>query len=297
MPSHAELAAFLSVAEHLNFHRAALTRGTTASAVSHAVRGLEREVGVRLLNRTTRSVALTEAGALLAARLRPALREIDQALEAVNGFRDTPQGTVRLNVPHSVGAAVLGPILARLARDYPRLAVEVAADDAIVDIVAAGFDAGIRFGERLQQDMIAVRLAASVTFAVVASPGFAAADGLPAHPRELERWRCIRYRFPSGALLPWEFAKDGQELAVSVQGPLGLDDQQLMIAAAAEGAGLAYVFLELAAPLIAQGRLVRCLEDWCPTLRDLFLYYPSRSHLPAGLRALIAACREGAAAG
>lgn len=282
-----ELSAFLAVAEHLSFRRAATLRGTSTSALSHALRGLEKELGVRLLNRTTRSVSLTEAGLVLYERLKPAFAAVDQAVEAVNTFRDTPYGTVRLNAPRSVALSLLGPVIAALVRDNPGLSIEVASDDRLVDIVAEGFDAGIRFGESIAKDMIAVRIGLELDFAVVGSPAYLAGRALPVTPADLHAHQCVRYRFPSGEAFPWEFSKDGQDVTVVVDGPVTLDDQDLMIETALSGAGLAFVFADRAAPYIADGRLIRCLSDWCPSIGGLFLYYPDRTFMPAGLRALI----------
>ena len=282
-----ELSAFLSIAEHLSFRRAASVRGTSTSALSHALRGLETELGVRLLNRTTRSVSLTEAGMMLYGRLRPAFAAIDQAVDAVNTFRDSPYGTVRLNAPRSVALSLLGPVMGALVRDNPGLSIEVSSDDRLVDIVAEGFDAGIRFGESIAKDMIAVRIGLELDFAVVGSPAYFAGRIQPATPADLHGHRCVRYRFPSGEAFPWEFSKDGQDVKVLVDGPITLDDQDLMIEAALNGVGLAFVFADRAAPYLADGRLVRCLADWCPSIGGLFLYYPDRAFMPAGLRALI----------
>lgn len=282
-----ELSAFLAVAEHLSFQRAALERGVTRSALSHAVRGLEEAVGVRLLSRNTRSVSLTEAGALLQARLKPAFGDIDQAVDEVNRFRDTPYGTIRLTVPRAVGSVLMGPVIARLVRENPGLSLEVSSSDALIDIVAEGFDAGIRFGERLQQDMIASRIGLDLHFAVVGSPEYFAGRTPPKAPHDLMAHDCIRYRFPSGAAFDWEFEKDGQEVQVAVHGPVLLDDQDLMIETALADAGLAFVFADRVSGYLESGRLVRCLEDWSPQFSSLFLYYPNRKFVPAGLRALI----------
>jgi DNA-binding transcriptional LysR family regulator len=282
-----ELSAFLAVAEHLSFQRAALDRGVTRSALSHAVRGLEEAVGVRLLSRNTRSVSLTEAGALLQARLKPAFGDIDQAVDEVNRFRDTPYGTIRVTVPRAVGSVLMGPVIARLVRENPGLSLEVSSSDALIDIVAEGFDAGIRFGERLQQDMIASRIGLDLRFAVVGSPEYFAGRTPPNAPHDLMAHECIRYRFPSGAAFDWEFEKDAQEVQVAVHGPVLLDDQDLMIETALAGAGLAFVFADRVSGHLESGRLVRCLEDWSPQFSSLFLYYPNRKFVPAGLRALI----------
>jgi DNA-binding transcriptional LysR family regulator len=282
-----DLSAFLTVAEHLSFQRAAIARGVTRSAISHAIRNLENELGVRLLSRNTRSVSLTEAGALLHDRLKPAFADIAQAVDELNRFRGSPFGTLRITAPRMIARLLLGPVITRLIAENPGLSVELSANDAFVDIVAEGYDAGIRFGESIQQDMIATRIALDVSFAVVGTPAYFAAHGVPTTPHDLLAHRCVRYRFPSGANFPWEFERDGQELAITVGGALALDDQELMIEAALAGAGLAYVFTQRVTPLLESGALVRCLEPWCPMLDSLHLYYANRAHQPAGLRALI----------
>lgn len=288
----ADLAAFVAVADHLSFQRAAAERGVTRSALSHAVKGLEQDLGVRLLNRNTRSVSLTEAGRLLHARLKPAFGDVAQAIEEVNRFRDTPAGTIRITVPRPVGLTLMGPVIARLVRENPGLAIEVSSDDALVDIVAAGFDAGIRFGERLQQGMIATRIPLPTRFAVVAAPSYFDDRPQPERPADLHGHRCIRYRFPSGATFPWEFEKNGETVTVAVDGPVILDDQELITEAALAGAGLAFAFEDRVRAHLASGALVRCMEDWTPRFDDVFLYYPHRAYMPAGLRALIGILKD-----
>lgn len=287
-----ELAAFTAVARHLSFRRAALERGVSPSALSHAIRALEARLGVRLFNRTTRSVALTEAGAQLFARLQPAFGDIQEALQAASQLRDTPAGLLRLNVPRSAAALLLAPIVAEVVKRHPGLRVEVVTDDALVDIVAGGFDAGIRFGEQLMRDMVAVRLGPEMRLAVVASPAYLAQHGRPAKPQDLHDHLCIRRRFPSGAIYRWELERRGKQLQVDVQGPLTLDDSSMILQCAAAGAGIAMVFEKEALPLLSSGALARVLEDWCPAFPGMFLYYPSRRHMPAGLRAFISTARE-----
>jgi DNA-binding transcriptional LysR family regulator len=288
----ADLADFVAVATHRSFRRAAVERGVSPSALSHAIRGLEERLGVRLLNRTTRSVAPSEAGERLLARLRPIFADVADAIDEVNSFGTTPVGTLRLNVPRSAAPFLIAPALGAFAARYPKMRLEVATDDRLVDIVAGGFDAGIRFGERLEQDMIAVRISTGLRFAAVATPGYFEARAAPATPHDLKGHQCVRYRFPSGTLYRWEFEKDGEAVEVDVDGPLTLDDQELMLEAALSGAGLAFVFEARAAPHLESGRLRRVLADWCPAFPGLFLYYPSRRHIPAGLRAFIDLMRE-----
>ena len=283
---HSDLAVFVAVAEHLSFQRAAIARGVTRSAISHAVRGVEAELGVRLLNRNTRSVSLTGPGGVLYDRLRRAFADIDQAVDDVNSFRDTPQGMVRITVPRAVGVMLMPHVVAKLTRDNPRLSIDVSSDDGLVDIVDEGFDAGIRFGERLQQHMIAMKIDFPLHFAVVGSPAYFAGRTVPKAPTDLKDHSCIRYRFPSGVAFPWEFRKGRTALQVEVQGRIQLDDQELMIETAIVGAGLAFVFAERVQPHLNAGRLMRCLEDWTPQFGNLFLYYPERTFVPAGLRAL-----------
>ncbi|WP_108610484.1 LysR family transcriptional regulator [Aminobacter sp. MSH1] len=283
---HADLAAFVTVAEHLSFHRAAIARNVTRSAISHAIRRLEAQLGVRLLNRNTRGVSLTEAGRQLSTRLQQAFADIDQAVDDVNHFRDTPHGSIRITVPRAVGLTLVAPIVATLTRRNPGLSVEVSSNDGLVDIVQAGFDAGIRFGESLQQDMIAMKINFPLHFAVVGSPEYLAGVPVPQVPADLAAHSCIRYRFPSGVSFPWEFRKDGTTVQIEVHGPILLDDQELMIETALAGAGLAFVFAERVQAHLDSGRLVRCLADWTPQFSNLYLYYPDRTFVPAGLRAL-----------
>ena len=285
-----ELAVFAAVARHLSFRLAAIERGTSASAISHTIRNLETRVGVRLFHRTTRSVSLTDAGDMLYARLSPALHDIRAAVDALNSFRASPFGTIRLNVPNSLAPYILGDVLPALLQANPGLKLEIVATDSLVDIVEGGFDAGIRLGERLSQDMVAVRIKSSYRWAVVASPAYFARNKTPATPHDLRHHACIRYAFPSGAILNWEFSKDGETIQVEVDGPLTVDSQELMVHAAARGAGLAYVWEDRAAPYLQDGRLQRCLEDWCFD-ENLFLYFPSRKHQSAGLRVLIDAMK------
>ncbi|SFC20541.1 LysR family transcriptional regulator [Collimonas sp. OK412] len=291
-PDLSELDAFACVARHRSFSKAALECGVSASALSHAIRTLETRLAVRLLNRTTRSVTPTEAGLQLLQRLEPALREIGEALERLNDFRDTPRGTLRLNVPRPAARLLLAPLFARFLAAYPQIRLEVVTDDGLVDIVAGGFDAGIRFGESLAQDMVALPLGPPVRLIVVASPMYAARRGLPRQPQELKQHACVGRRFPSGAVYAWEFSKDGEPLAIAVDGPLLLDDDELILRAALDGIGLAYVYEAQAQESIEQGRLLRVLDAWCPPMSGFFLYYPSRRQMPATLRLFIAMLRD-----
>lgn len=281
------LSTFLAVAEEHSFTRAAKRLGVSPSAISHAMRALEENIGVRLLSRTTRSVALTDAGEDLLGRLRPALTEVQQALDQVSGLRNKPVGRVRLLVPRLAASTVLAPKLGRFARDYPDIVLDITTDDSRMDIVAEGFDAGIHFGEYIEKDMIAVRLSPDHKPAIVGSPGYVKLHGRPKSPRDLLRHRCINFRHGDAGLYRWEFEKGKKSQSVAVNGPLIVDDLELVICAALEGIGLAYMSEEKAAPHLASGVLVRVLEDWCQSFPGFFLYYPSRRQQPAALSALI----------
>ncbi len=290
--SLADLQSFAAVARLRSFRKAAAELGVSPSALSHALRGLEARLGVRLLNRTTRSVAPTEAGERLLDRLSPALQEIHGALDEVNAFRDSPLGTLRINAPRAACELVLAPVLGRFLRANPGMRIELVADDAFVDIVATGFDAGVRFGESLQQDMVAVPLGPPQRFVVVASPDYLAAHGVPECPRELQQHRCIRIRFPNGSFYRWEFARGSEQFEIEVDGPVSVGQMPLMIAAAEQGLGLAYVYAQYAAAPVADGRLQTVLDDWCPEIPGFYLYYPSRKLMPAGLKAFVEMLRE-----
>ncbi|WP_159998526.1 LysR family transcriptional regulator [Roseomonas sp. 18066] len=287
----AEMAAFEAVARHRSFRRAAEERGVTASAISHAVSQLEARLGLRLLNRTTRSVAPTDAGAMLLAQLGPALGEIGAAMEGLNQFRDTPYGRVRINAPSSVAPFVFAPVMGPLMARNPHLQLEIVTTDRLVDIVAEGFDAGIRLGERLAPGMTAVRIRPPLRFVVVGAPAYFAQRPAPRTPAELKDHACIRNIFPSGTPYPWEFSKGGRTVEFEPSGPLSLDDHALMVEAAKSGAALAYVWEERARPHLASGALVECLSAWRAPDEFLFLYYPARKFISAGLRAVIEALR------
>ncbi|MGO4118545.1 LysR family transcriptional regulator [Rhizobium ruizarguesonis] len=286
-----ELAAFAAVARHKSFRKAGEERGVTASAISHAVLNLEDRIGIRLLNRTTRSVSLTEAGELLISHLDPAFGEMAAALDALNRYRDTPFGKVRINVPNSIGPFVIGRIIGPLLKSNPHLQLEINATDRLVDIVEEGFDAGIRFGERVTEGMIALRIKPRIRLVVVGSPAYFETRPKPATPHELKRHLCIQNMFPSGARYAWEFEKDGQRVSFQPSGPLSLDDHELMMQAALGGVGLAYIWEPRVEKAIASGELIKVLDDWCQPEEPLYLYYPSRRHMSAGFRAVIDAMR------
>ena len=285
------LAAFLAVAEERSFTQAGKRLGVSPSAMSHAIRGLEENVGVRLLSRTTRSVAPTEAGERLLARLRPGLADIKEALDQISELRDKPAGCVRLLVPRLAGTTVVGPKLAKFGRDYPDVVLDITADDSRIDIVAGGFDAGIHFGEYIQKDMIAVRVSKDHRAAIVASPSYFKSHPKPKTPRDLLKHRCINFRHRSAGVYRWEFDKGKKSLSVAVNGPLIVDDVETLVRAAIEGVGLAFVSDERVTEQLESGELIRVLEDWCQPFPGFFLYYPSRRQQPAALAALISALR------
>jgi len=285
--SSADLAPFLAVARHGNFRRAAAEMGCTPSALSHALRALEERLDLRLFNRTTRSVALTEAGRRLFERVAPAFRDIEDALEDLNAFRGKPIGRLRINSARASAQIVLLPRVTSFLAENPGVQVELAIDNAAIDMVSTGFDAGVRFGEIVAQDMVAVPLGPRQRSAIVASPGFFERHRKPDVPQELRELPCILLRFSDGRLYHWEFERGGVEVAIEVEGALTLDDQGLAIEAALDGAGIAYAFEAQVSALVANHRLVRVLEDWCPYYPGFYLYYPSRRQMPAVLRAFV----------
>lgn len=283
-----ELIAFAAVSEERSFRRAAARLGYMPSTVSHAVRDLEQRLGVRLLNRTTRSVSPTEAGGKLFAALAPALNVISAAVVNLGDSLGRPSGTVRLSVPRVAAVMALAPAYARIAKKYPEVTLEVSVNDGFVDIVAGRFDAGIRLGESLGRDMIAVPVTHPMRTAVVGAPEYFASHSPPESPRDLLHHQCIGYRqIASGALYRWEFERNQEILALAVSGPLVLDDVDLIVRAALEGVGLAHVIESMVIEQLRSGRLVRVLEDWCPPFPGFFLYYPSRRHVSGALRAVI----------
>lgn len=285
--SPSDLAIFLAIARHNNLSRAAVELGLTPSALSHALRSIEERLGLRLFNRTTRSVALTEAGERLHSRIAPAFRDIDDALEDLNHFRGKPSGNLRFTTGRASAYLVLLPVVARFLQAYPEVKVEIADNDALVDIVSGGFDAGVRLGERVEKDMVAIPIGPAMRSVVVGSPEFFLRHPMPKHPKDLTGMPCIRHRFPSGAVYRWEFERRGVKLETQVDGPLTLGDVGLMVGAALYGTGLAYVFEDMVAEHIAAGRLVQVLEDWCPRYPGFYLYYASRRQMPAAMKAFI----------
>jgi DNA-binding transcriptional LysR family regulator len=286
-----DLTAFVAVARAGGFREAARASGSSASGFSEAVSRLEAGLGVRLLNRTTRSVAPTEAGARLLDRLGPALGEIEAALDVVNGSRDRPAGTLRLNVPASAARLVLPRIVPPFLAAYPDVRLEVIAEDSFVDVLAAGCDAGIRYDERLEQDMIAIPIGPrEQRFATAASPAYLDRRGRPAHPRELLDHACLRGRFKSGAMTAWEFERDGEVVKVDPTGPLIVrvgTATDLAVDAAVAGSGVIQLFEDWLRPHLDSGALEPVLEPWWQRFSGPFLYYPGRRYLPAPLRAFV----------
>jgi DNA-binding transcriptional LysR family regulator len=286
-----DLNAFLAVARAKGFRDGARASGGSASGLSEAVRRLETQLGVRLLNRTTRSVVPTEAGERLLERLGPALNEVQAALDVVNGFRDRPAGTLRLNVPGSAARLTLPAIVPSFLAAYPEIRLEVIADDSFVDVLAAGCDAGIRYDERLEQDMIAVPIGPRVQrFATAASPAYLNRRGRPQHPRDLLNHACLLGRFSSGAMTLWEFERDGEVVRVDPSGPLLVQvgpATDLAVDAAIAGTGIVCLFEDWLRPHLDSGRLEPVLEPWWQRFSGPYLYYPGRRFLPAPLRAFV----------
>ena len=285
--SIAEMSAFVAIAERSSFAKAATQLGVSRSSLSESLRALEERLGVRLLNRTTRSVALTEAGERLFVQLRPLLDNFDAALDSVNVFRDSPAGHVRITVPRPAARNIIAPILSRFLRDHPAVTLEVAIDSNLTDIVRDRFDAGIRPGHRVEQDMIAVRVGEDARPTVVASPDYLRRHGTPKEPSDLRSHNCTRMRFVSNAFARWAFEKRGRSIEVDVKGSLIVGDSELAMRAALDGVALARVPRSSAEAHLANGSLVALLEDWRPRSVGFYLYYPSRRQMPAALQALI----------
>ncbi|MEZ2311643.1 LysR substrate-binding domain-containing protein [Paraburkholderia sp. RCC_158] len=282
-----ELNAAVALATHRNFRMAAQELGLSRSTLSHLIAALETRIGVRLFNRTTRSVALSEAGEAFLKRVRPALNDIDLAVEAAKGFRLSPKGTLRISTCEAGARSILEPIVMPFVQAYPDMTVDLATDGRLIDIVAEGFDAGIQSPDNVPLDMVALPCGQPRRQSVVASPRYLRGRGEPLHPLDLRRHRCLRRRAPGSQTQRWNFENAGERLALEVDGPLILDNRNVMVEAAIDGAGVAYVSEELAAPYLATGRLVALLVDWVPALAPLSFFYPGRRHLPAGLSAFI----------
>ena len=287
-----DLGAFVAIARAKNFRRAALEQHVSVSSLSQRLRAMEERLGVRLLNRTTRSVALTEAGELLLARVAPAMHDVNGALDEVRGLRGVPSGRLRINAPPPAIDLVLAPMVAPFLAAYPQIELEIVGDSSFVDIVAQGYDAGVRYGEHLAQDMIAVSLSAPQRYAVVTSPQYIAQHGRPKHPKDLLRHVAIRTRFGSGTMPDWEFEKAGRVVKVSPPGRLVVNYPALARRAALDGVGFWPTFEGWVRDDIKSGALVSVLDDWCAPFPGPFLYYPSRRQTPPALAAFVAFISE-----
>ncbi|MGH6617485.1 LysR family transcriptional regulator [Sphingomonas sp.] len=287
-----DLVAFLAVADERSFTRAAAKLGVSQSALSHTLRRLEARLGFRLLTRTTRSVAPTEGGERLIETLRPAIEDIDAKLAALGRLRDKPAGTIRINAAEHAARSILWPAVERLLPDYPDLTIEIHVDAGLADIVSDRFDAGVRLGERLDKDMIAVPIGPELRMAAVAAPAYLARHPAPRTPQDLSRHRCINLRLQSsGGLYAWELGRGGREVRVRVDGPLIFNSSSMIQTAAVADFGIAFVPEDQVAAALAAGTLVRVLEQWCEPFPGYYLYYPSRRQMSPGLAVLVEALR------
>ena len=284
----AEMRAFAAVVEHGSFAKAAAHLGVSSSTLSLTIRKLEERIGVRLLNRTTRSVAPSEAGSRMMRRLAPALEELESAVVDAVQTADRPSGLLRLNVSRVAAITFLAPILGGFLRAFPDIRVDVVTDDRLIDIVAERFDAGIRLGEKLHRDMIAVKLSGDLKMKVVATPGYLAHAGRPERPQDLSRHRCLTYRRPSdGSIYRWEFERGDQRLEISVDGPLVVDEPAMLTRIALDGAGIAYQFAHQVDPFLKDGRLVQLLSGWTPAFPGFYVYCPSHRQIALPLRSFL----------
>lgn len=291
-PSFNDLNAFITVAGCLSFRKAAQILNIAPSSLSHTIRLLEQTLGVRLFNRTTRSVALTEAGHSLYTMLVPALGGINLALENIASFRATPAGTLRINAPEIAAEILLHKVVPEFIARYPDVSLDIITEGRLIDIVAEGFDAGIRLGETLAQGMNAIRFGSSVRFIAVAAEGYLASRGIPSVPEDLYRHECIRHQLPSGKRYNWEFSQMGQEVAIDVPGRITLNNISLMVAAAIDGLGIAYVPEVAVLSELKSGRLLNLLEKWSLSVPGFHLYYAGNRQLPPTLRAFIDLMKE-----
>jgi DNA-binding transcriptional LysR family regulator len=290
-----DLHAFAAIAAERNFTRAAARLGISQSALSHALRRLETRLGIRLLTRTTRNVALSEAGSRLLARLAPALENIEDGLRSIGDLRETPSGTIRITASEHSCATVLWPVLKRWLPRYPEVQVEVSLDSRMTDIVGERFDAGVRIGEAVAKDMIAVRIGPDLRLIVVAAPAYLERYGVPEAPQNLSSHRAINLRMRSaGGLYAWELEKDGREVRTRIEGPLIFDSSPMVLEAALEGFGLAFVMQDEAAPHLASGALRQVLPDWTQPFAGYYLYYPSRRQQSAAFALLLEELRQSA---
>jgi DNA-binding transcriptional LysR family regulator len=287
-----DLAAFVAVAEERSFTRAAARMGTSQSALSYTVRRLEERLGLRLLTRTTRNISMTEAGAKLLATLKPAFEDIRNSLGSLDEMRGAPAGTIRITSSRGAANAILMPVVRELLADYPELHIEISVDQKLTDIVGEGFDAGVRLGEQVEKDMIAVRISPDMQMTVVGSPDYLERNGKPKTPHDLTRHNCINLRLPTlGGLYSWEFERNGRPLNVRVEGQFTCNDAPMILDAATKGVGLACLPSDAARSEIEAGRLVRVLESWCPPFPGYHLYYPNRRQNSPGFNLLVEALR------
>ncbi|PLR23969.1 LysR family transcriptional regulator [Caulobacter zeae] len=296
-PSITDLTALVAVASHRSFRRAADELATAPSTLSHTIRALEARLGVRLFNRTTRSVAPTQAGLELLARLKPVLGALDDALESVAGFRGEVTGAVRINAPRVGAALIVREVLPLMAARHPEVSIDIVVEGELVDIVAGGFDAGVRLVGSIPRDMIAVPLTRPMRFVCVASPAYLGRMGSPKTPEDLKTHLCIGHRLPGGRLYRWDFERNGQALSVDVTGPVVLDDEELMVDAAVCGLGVAYVVEAAAAAALAAGQLREVLSPWLQATEAAAVYYPGHRSVPSALRAFLDIVREVSKAG
>lgn len=287
-----DLAYFLELAKHRNFRKAGLELGVSASALSHALRGFEERLGVRLLNRTTRSVALTAAGEALQAAVVGPFDEISQAVDVVNKFRDAPMGRIKLSVPTEAAAFLVGPVMATFLERYPDVEIEISVTNRMIDVIDSGFDAGIRYGGTVPEDMVAQRLSRDIRWLVVGSPSYLETHGVPNHPNDLLKHRCIRIRIGDDSVYRWEFERGSEKLEVDVPGALIVDQGDIGLAAIRQGSGLFYVADPMVRQDIENGVLRNVLDDWSPLGPGFYIYYSSRRQIPAALRLFIDLIRD-----
>jgi len=287
-----DIEAFIAVARTRNFRRAAVEQRVSVSSLSQRLRGMEERLGVRLMNRSTRSVALTEAGEILLARVSPAMSDVNAALDEVRGLRGVPSGRLRINAPPPAVDLVLAPMLGPFLQAFPQVELEIVGQSGFIDIVDAGYDAGVRYGEHLERDMIAISLGPPQRYALVAAPNYLTRHGKPKHPRDLLDHACIRVRFSSGAMLDWEFEKAGRVVKLSPPAKLVVNHPAPAMRAARDGVGFWLTFRDQVSEAIASGELISVLDDWCAPFPGPFLYYPSRRQQPPALAAFVAFVSE-----
>jgi DNA-binding transcriptional LysR family regulator len=288
----ADLAYCLAIAKHRSFRRAGVELGVSASAISHALRSLEERVGVRLINRTSRSVTLTAAGEALQTAILEPFDEIGRAVDVLNRFRDAPMGRIRLSVPSEAARFLVGPVMATFLERYPDVEIEISASNRMIDVVESGFDAGIRYGGTVPEDMVVQRLSADIRWLVVGAPAYLERHGVPVHPNDLLQHRCVRIRIGDDRLYRWEFERDGEQFEVNAPGALIVDEGTVGLAAVRNGAGLMYVSEPAVRDLVRDGELRTVLDEWAPTSPGFHIYYSSRRQVPAALRLFIELIRE-----